>query len=104
MPNQIFYTETIPCLVRDKEVILFQADIKAVTTKNDRGKLDVLPGHTHFISIIEDSIHIIAKDGKVVDFPVHKGILKVFDNEVKIYLGIFSSVSKSNPENESKPR
>lgn len=100
MKNSIFYSATFRCLIRDRETILFQGDAYALTTINEQGKLDILPQHTHFISIIQDNITIITADGKKLEFPVLKGILKVFDNEVKIYLGIFSSLSKEEKSNQ----
>ncbi len=101
MPNQIFYSQTFPCLVRNRETILFQGDAFALSTVNNKGKLDVIPGHTHFVSIIEQSLKIVKTDGKTVEFPVNKGILKVFDNEVKVFLGIFSSVSKAETKTDT---
>lgn len=94
MPNNIFYTKTFNCLVRDRETILYQGNALAITTRNERGKLDVLPEHANFISIIDEFVDIIRDDNKILKIPVTRGILKIYDNEARIYLGIFSVSSQ----------
>lgn len=93
--NTIFYGQKFKCIVRDREKILYIGEASAITTYNEKGVLDVLPGHTHFISIIERSLQIVYPDGKTLNIPITKGILKVYLGEVRVYLGIFSSISKS---------
>lgn len=95
MINDIFYKKTFTCLIRDKENILYDGQVRAISTKNEQGTLDVLPDHTHFISIIEGKISVVKPDDKKVEMPIQKGILKVLDNEVRIYLGIYSPSSRS---------
>lgn len=96
MDSPIFFTETFPCLIRDKETVLYQGKALSLTTWNERGAFDILPEHSHFISIIEKKIQIILPDGKTLSVPVTKAILKVYDGEVRIYMGIFSSISGQN--------
>lgn len=96
MANDIFYNLTFKCLIRDRERVLYSGDAYSITTYNEHGKMDVLPEHTHFISIIQDSINIIGADNKPLSIPVSKGILKVLENDVRVYLGIFSAASKLN--------
>jgi F0F1-type ATP synthase epsilon subunit len=93
--NDIFYKQTLNCLVRDRERILYQGQVSALTTYNEQGKLDILPAHTHFISIIKQSLDIIQLDGKILNIPVSKGILKVVEDDVRVYLGIFPAASKA---------
>lgn len=95
MTNNIFSKKTFDCLVRDRERILYEGPAFAICSENESGKLDVLPEHTHFISIIQHSLDIIRNDGKTLSIPVSKGILKVLDGDVRIYLGIFSAASKA---------
>jgi F0F1-type ATP synthase epsilon subunit len=92
--NAIFYKQTFNCLVRDRQTVLYEGPASAITTRNEHGLLDVLPEHTHFISIIEGSVDIVRPDGKTLNIPVSKGILKIFGGEARIYLGIFSVASK----------
>lgn len=94
MADKIFYNQSFDCLIRDRERILYQGKALAITTKNETGVLDILPEHTHFITIIQNSLEIVQKDGKTLNIPVTKGILKVYEGEVRIYLGIFSTLSK----------
>jgi F0F1-type ATP synthase epsilon subunit len=93
-PNNIFYSQTLNCLVRDRQTILYEGPASAITTRNEQGLLDILPEHTHFISLIESKLDIVRPDGQTLNIPVSKGILKVFEGEARIYLGIFSVASK----------
>lgn len=94
MASPIFFKQTFRCIIRDRDTVLFQGDALAVTTKNEVGLMDVLPEHTNFISIVQESIEVVKNDGKSLKLPIEKGVLKVLANEVRIYLGIFSSISK----------
>lgn len=94
MASQIFYKQTFRCIIRDRDTVLFEGDAFAVSAKNEVGLMDVLPEHTNFISIVQESIEVMKNDGKSLKLPIEKGVLKVLDNEVRIYLGIFSSISR----------
>lgn len=93
MESTIFYTATFPCLIRDRERILYQGEALSLTTVNEEGPFDVLPQHSHFISIIQNKLELVQPDGKTLTVPVTKAILKVYNGEVRVYLGIFSSIS-----------
>lgn len=95
MNSTIFFSETFPCLIRDREKILYKGQALALTTFNAKGVLDVLPEHTHFISIIEKKLELTQPDGKTLNVPVSKAVLKVYQGEVRVYMGIFSSISRS---------
>lgn len=89
----IFYKQTFPILIRDKERVLYNGQALSLTTWNSKGIMDVLPGHSHLVSIIEKQLDIIKNDGNTLSVPVTKAILKVFQGEVRVYLGVFSSLS-----------
>ena len=88
-----FYKQTFPILIRDKERIVYQGQALALTTWNDKGVFDVLPTHSHFISLIHKKLDIIKPDGKTLSVPIVKAILKVFQGEARIYMGVFSNIS-----------
>jgi F0F1-type ATP synthase epsilon subunit len=96
MNTAVFYTDTFPCLIRDRERILYKGKALSLTTVNDQGLFDILPNHSNFISIIKDKLDILSPDGKTLSVPVTRAILKVFEGDVKVYLGIFSSISKKS--------
>jgi F0F1-type ATP synthase epsilon subunit len=94
MANELFYKEEFKLLIRDKQRVLFQGNASAVSTKNANGLLDILPEHINFISLVKDFIHVMKIDGTKSEFAIDMGIVKVYQNEVHVYLGIFSTSSK----------
>lgn len=74
--------------VRSKEKILFQGISFTLTSVNERGKFDVLPFHTNFITLIFDQIAI--DEGRTTEqiIKLEKGVLYVMSNNVNVYVGI----------------
>jgi F0F1-type ATP synthase epsilon subunit len=72
--------------VRNPEELLFQGEASSVTTYNEKGLFDVLPIHENFISIIKDKVIVRGKAGER-EFPVVKGVIKVEENAVDVFLG-----------------
>ncbi len=71
-----------------KDGLLFEGDIKSLTSYNDKGRFDILAYHANFISIIYKSITIVdAKDEKK-EMTIQKALLKNKSNNLEIYLGI----------------
>ncbi len=77
-------------LVRNNESILYEGFISGVTSFNEKGKFDIIPMHTNFISIIKDKIVIHEINGRVAEIELEHGILKVMTNKIDIFLGIDS--------------
>jgi len=78
-------------VVRTKEGITFQDKVKAVTSYNEKGPFDVLPEHENFISLINQHLIIHTMDGKQNEIKVDTAVIKVYKNEVHIFLGLSSS-------------
>lgn len=79
---------TLKVIVRNTEGIVFEGEVFAVSSINQIGPFDILPGHANFICTIRDkvTIHKTVKENK--EITVENGILRVKDNKVEIYLGI----------------
>jgi F0F1-type ATP synthase epsilon subunit len=71
-----------------KDGILFDGDIKSLTSYNDNGKFDILAFHANFISIIYKSIKIVDVRGQEKEMTIEKALLKNRQNNLEIYLGI----------------
>lgn len=71
-----------------KEGVLYEGDIKSLTSFNDKGKFDVLATHANFISIIYKKISIVEKNGNLKEIDIQKSLLKNKENNLEIYLGI----------------
>lgn len=78
----------IQLLIRQREKILFDGEIKAFTSLNERGTFDVLYEHANFISIINKTYVIHKLDGTKTEMKIDQGIVKVHENKVTVYLGI----------------
>jgi F0F1-type ATP synthase epsilon subunit len=74
--------------VKNPETTVFEGMACAVTTANTNGRLDIVPFHTHFISLFTGEVIIHTSSTEKIQLPIKGGIMKVFENTVSIYLGI----------------
>lgn len=88
MDRNILTNKRLVVVVRDRNTLLFQGEVEAISSRNDKGPFDILPQHANFISIIKGHIvlHLAKKQEKRIE--LESGILKVRDNNVEIYLGV----------------
>ncbi len=88
MENQIIHI-----IIKDKNGIILEEDAYALSSYNEIGIFDVLPLHANFISLVREKL-TLHKGGKNHDMEIGFGLLKVFQNNVHIYLGL------PNPDEE----
>ena len=74
--------------VRTRENVLFDGEVDSLTSVNEAGRFDVLKKHANFISLIKDYIVIRDLKGDKREIKIGKGIMKILDNKVSVYLGI----------------
>ena len=74
--------------IKNKDNETVEEEIKAVSSFNERGPFDILPLHENFISVVKDKIILHKKDGGVKEIVIERGVLKINENSVSIYLGI----------------
>ncbi|OGH22089.1 MAG: hypothetical protein A3F31_00085 [Candidatus Levybacteria bacterium RIFCSPHIGHO2_12_FULL_38_12] len=75
-------------LIRDRDKTLFHEKVKAISSYNEKGIFDVLPQHTQFITLIKNTI-IIYKEDKKEEMKIEGGVMRVHENNVDIYIGVF---------------
>ncbi|MEK7533917.1 MAG: hypothetical protein AAB600_01130 [Patescibacteria group bacterium] len=75
-------------VIRNKQGVLYNDKVEAVSSKNDKGVFDILPEHENFISIIRESIVIHKKINQNQEMKIGNGIIRVYKNKVNIYVGI----------------
>lgn len=81
---------SIRVVIRNRENVLFDEEITAISSYNEKGLFDVLPLHANFISIIKEAL-ILHKGGKdKQEMKIDGGVLRVHENQVQIYLGLLS--------------
>jgi F0F1-type ATP synthase epsilon subunit len=74
--------------VLDKSGVVLDTQAQSISTMNGRGRFDILPGHTNFISLIQNNVSYLDKEGKVNEFKISQSLLKVVENKVEIFLSI----------------
>lgn len=79
--------------IRSKRGLLFAGKADAVSSKNEAGQFDILPLHSNFITLIDETIVIHKRTfgGEEMmrdEFPVRRGVIRVAENKVKIFLSL----------------
>lgn len=74
--------------VRNRQGVVFQGQIRNLTSINDDGKFDVLSYHANFISLINEKLILRLLDGtdRVIKFD--RGVMRVVGNNVDVFLGV----------------
>lgn len=70
------------------EAVVFEGEVKALSSFNENGLFDILPMHENFISMIREKVVVYPLSGEKQEVEIEKGVLKVIANEVHIFLGI----------------
>lgn len=70
------------------EDTVFAGKVKVISLKNELGPFDIIPYHETFISLISEKLVIYPLDGPRKEIMVDKGVVRVFKNNVQIYLGL----------------
>jgi F0F1-type ATP synthase epsilon subunit len=73
--------------IKNRDIILFDGSVTAVSTYNDVGLFDVMPLHENFISLIQNKV-ILHNMNMQKEFKIDQGIIKVKNNKVDIYLDV----------------
>lgn len=66
----------------------FEGEALAVSGINKSGPFDVLPHHANFLAILTEGDIEIRTGSKKVSVPVQRGIMRVSDNRVQVFIGV----------------
>jgi F0F1-type ATP synthase epsilon subunit len=77
-------------VIMDRDHIVFEGMVVAVSSVNDKGPFDVLEQHAQFISLIKDVLKWQAVEGNWQEMAVSTGIIRVFKDKVTVFLGVDS--------------
>jgi len=80
--------QDISVTIYGPESILYQGKVKAVTSVNDKGKFDILPLHSNFISIVKNYLILHELQGSQKEFKLKQGVLRLVNNQMSIFLGL----------------
>lgn len=74
--------------ITNRQGVLFSGGVKTVSSYNEKGPFDIFSKHENFISLIYQKIVIHKLDNKTQEFKIDNGVLRVYKNDVNIYIGI----------------
>ena len=83
--------------VASREGVLFEGDVTAISSFNEKGKFDVLASHANFISLIKQGLiirevgDINSKNPKnqiIKEIKFGTALLRVKENKVEVYIGV----------------
>lgn len=72
--------------IRNRQKIVFDDEVKGMTSINDIGIFDILPQHESFICMVKERLVLYKKDNSQQEMKIVKGILKAYKNNVQVYL------------------
>lgn len=68
--------------------VYFDGGAESVSAVNEAGPFDILPGHANFFTLLTKGEVRVASGGQDFSYTVNRGIARVADNEVKIFLDV----------------
>ena len=95
-------TPPLFAVIRTRTQVLFEGQVKALTSNNEKGVFDILPEHAQFISLIKDFVRLHKVDG-TTEIKISTGILKVHENRIDVYVGIESTVDPQSDSQKTPP-
>jgi len=78
----------ISAVVRNREGIVFEGPVFAVSSINEIGPFDILSDHANFVCTIKDNLIIHQAEDKKQEIKIDTGILSVKANKIEVYIGI----------------
>jgi F0F1-type ATP synthase epsilon subunit len=74
--------------VRNRQGLVFDGELFAITAYNSVGVFDVLPQHANFISMIKKRVILRQADGRTDEISLENGVMMVENNKVVVFLGV----------------
>lgn len=78
--------ESIMLIIRTRQNILYEGEVRAVSSTNETGPFDVLPEHAYFICVIKKGVTIHHLDRSTQQIPITEGVMHVEEGKVHVYL------------------
>jgi F0F1-type ATP synthase epsilon subunit len=80
--------QKLKVIVRNRQGIMVEEEVAAVSAFNKVGPFDVLPQHANFVSMINKKVILHKLDKKKQEIPVDNGVMLVEENKVKVFIGV----------------
>ena len=79
----------LPVIVHGPEAVLWEGEAASVTAENANGMFSILPGHTNFITLLNDAPVVVRTIGaEDRTFQFSSSILSVKNGAVSIYSNV----------------
>ncbi len=75
-------------IIRDTNSTIFEGNAVAVSSSNDKGEFDILPGHKDYISVLNNKVTVYNMEGQETSYDLTSGIIKVSEDKVEVFIGI----------------
>lgn len=77
-------------VIRNKDNILYNGPAFGITSINDKGTFDVLPGHESFITLIREKVIIHPTPKTSQEILIDNGIARVHEDKMHIFVNFKS--------------
>lgn len=74
--------------VSSPEKVLFEGKIQGLSSINAKGDFDMMVDHANFVTVIKDKLILFLDHKETREFSVDMGILRCFNDNVEVLLGI----------------
>lgn len=82
------FPKVIEVKIHDREGLVFEGQVRAVSAYNDRGLFDILPVHSNFISVLRKKLILHKTDGSKQEIHLDSGVVRVLLNKATVFVGI----------------
>ncbi len=80
--------KTFSVTVRDRNGIVFDGEVRALSAYNAKGLFDILPVHSNFISVLRQKLILHKVDGSKQEMNLESGVVRALLNKVVVYVGL----------------
>ena len=80
-------------MIKNRESVVYHnQNAKAIASENKKGEFSILPMHANFVTTIRNKVVVFSAGGRKEEIVIKSGILKVWANQVQIFLDAESPV------------
>jgi len=79
---------SLKVIIRDRRRIIFEGDVKSLSSVNSTGDFDVLSTHANFVALIKDKVVINKGLAGQEIFEIKSGLINVDGGDVSVYVGV----------------
>lgn len=80
--------KTFSLAVHDRSGVVFEGEVRAVSSYNSRGLFDILPIHSNFISVLRQKLILYKIDGSKQEMHLDSGVMRVLLGKAVVYIGL----------------